>query len=119
MTADRIGERLRRYRRAAKKTLNEVASESGLTASFLSQAERNLTGISISSLASIATDDAIKAILSVLAEGAPKSKVYAAQAALAAAQRLELDGQKEAAGTLRKAVAAAAVPSHIQQAAGK
>jgi transcriptional regulator with XRE-family HTH domain len=54
MTADRIGERLRRYRRAAKKTLNEVASASGLTASFLSQAERNLTGISISSLASIA-----------------------------------------------------------------
>lgn len=54
MTADSIGERLRRYRRAAKKTLNEVASESGLTASFLSQAERNLTGISISSLASIA-----------------------------------------------------------------
>lgn len=54
MTVDRIGERLRRYRRAAKKTLNEAASESGLTASFLSQAERNLTGISISSLANIA-----------------------------------------------------------------
>ncbi len=54
MTADRIGERLRRYRRAANKTLNQVASESGLTASFLSQAERNLTGVSISSLASIA-----------------------------------------------------------------
>lgn len=54
MSVDRIGERLRRYRRAAKKTLNEVASESGLTASFLSQAERNLTGVSISSLASIA-----------------------------------------------------------------
>ncbi|MCP1606201.1 helix-turn-helix domain-containing protein [Pseudomonas citronellolis] len=54
MTVDRIGERLRRYRRAAKKTLNQVASESGLTASFLSQAERNLTGVSISSLASIA-----------------------------------------------------------------
>ncbi|CDF85930.1 transcriptional regulator [Pseudomonas knackmussii B13] len=54
MTVDRIGERLRRYRRAAKKTLNQVAAESGLTASFLSQAERNLTGVSISSLASIA-----------------------------------------------------------------
>ncbi|WP_134614441.1 transcriptional regulator PsdR, partial [Pseudomonas aeruginosa] len=47
-------ERLRRYRRAAKKTLHQVASESGLTASFLSQAERNLTGVSISSLANIA-----------------------------------------------------------------
>ncbi|MES2820710.1 MAG: cupin domain-containing protein [Pseudomonadota bacterium] len=54
MTADRIGERLRRYRRAANKTLNQVAGESGLTASFLSQAERNLTGVSISSLANIA-----------------------------------------------------------------
>ena len=54
MTADRIGERLRRYRRAAGKTLNQVAAEAGLTASFLSQAERNLTGVSLSSLASIA-----------------------------------------------------------------
>ncbi len=54
MTVDRIGERLRRHRRAANKTLNQVAKESGLTASFLSQAERNLTGISISSLANIA-----------------------------------------------------------------
>ena len=48
MTVDRIGERLRRYRRAAKKTLHQVARP-GLTASFLSQAERNLTGVSISS----------------------------------------------------------------------
>ena len=54
MSVDRIGERLRSYRRAAKKTLNQVAAESGLTASFLSQAERNLTGVSLSSLASIA-----------------------------------------------------------------
>jgi len=54
MTVDRIGERLRRHRRAANKTLNQVAKESGLTASFLSQAERNLTGVSISSLANIA-----------------------------------------------------------------
>lgn len=54
MPADRIGERLRRLRREAKKTLEQVAAESGLTASFLSQAERNLTGVSISSLASIA-----------------------------------------------------------------
>lgn len=47
MTADRIGERLRRYRRAAGKTLNQVAADAGLTASFLSQAERNLTGVSL------------------------------------------------------------------------
>lgn len=54
MNVEQIGERLRRYRRAANKTLNQVAAESGLTASFLSQAERNLTGVSISSLLSIA-----------------------------------------------------------------
>jgi transcriptional regulator with XRE-family HTH domain len=51
---DQIGERLRRYRRAAKKTLLEVASQAGLSVGFLSQAERNLSGVSISSLANIA-----------------------------------------------------------------
>jgi transcriptional regulator with XRE-family HTH domain len=54
MSVEHIGGRLRRYRRAAGKTLNQVAAEAGLTASFLSQAERNLCGVSISSLANIA-----------------------------------------------------------------
>lgn len=54
MSTDRIGERLRRYRRAARKTLLEVATEAGLSAGFLSQAERNLSGVSLSSLANIA-----------------------------------------------------------------
>lgn len=54
MTVNHIGERLRHYRHAARKTLSQVAQETGLTASFLSQAERNLTGISLSSLANIA-----------------------------------------------------------------
>ncbi|TDR45751.1 XRE family transcriptional regulator [Tahibacter aquaticus] len=54
MSTDRIGERLRRYRRAARKTLLDVASEAGLSAGFLSQAERNLSGVSLSSLANIA-----------------------------------------------------------------
>ena len=54
MTADHLGERLRHYRRASGKTLKQVAAEAGLTASFLSQAERNLTGVSLSSLANIA-----------------------------------------------------------------
>lgn len=51
---ERIGERLRRYRREARKTLLEVASEAGLSVGFLSQAERNLSGVSLSSLANIA-----------------------------------------------------------------
>jgi len=54
MPDESIGERLRRLRRAAKKTLAQVAGESGLTAGFLSQVERNLTGVSLSSLAGIA-----------------------------------------------------------------
>ncbi|HVH34717.1 MAG TPA: XRE family transcriptional regulator [Tahibacter sp.] len=54
MSMEQIGQRLRRYRRAAGKTLLEVASEAGLSAGFLSQAERNLSGLSISSLANIA-----------------------------------------------------------------
>jgi transcriptional regulator with XRE-family HTH domain len=51
---ERIGERLRHYRREARKTLLDVASEAGLSVGFLSQAERNLSGVSISSLANIA-----------------------------------------------------------------
>lgn len=54
MSMERIGERLRRYRREARKTLLDVASEAGLSVGFLSQAERNLSGVSISSLANIA-----------------------------------------------------------------
>jgi transcriptional regulator with XRE-family HTH domain len=54
MTVERIGERLRRHRRAAGRTLAEVASAAGVSTGFLSQAERNLTGVSISSLANIA-----------------------------------------------------------------
>lgn len=51
---EQLGERLRRYRRAARKTLLDVARESGLSVGFLSQAERNLSGVSLSSLANIA-----------------------------------------------------------------
>ncbi len=54
MTIERIGERLRRHRLAAGKTLAEVAAAAGVSTGFLSQAERNLTGVSISSLANIA-----------------------------------------------------------------
>jgi len=51
---EQLGERLRRYRREARKTLLDVASEAGLSVGFLSQAERNLSGVSLSSLANIA-----------------------------------------------------------------
>jgi transcriptional regulator with XRE-family HTH domain len=54
MPTESLGERLRRLRRAAKKTLQQVAEESGLSVGFLSQVERNLTGVSLSSLAGIA-----------------------------------------------------------------
>jgi len=54
MTVERIGEKLRRHRLSAGKTLAEVAGAAGVSTGFLSQAERNLTGVSISSLANIA-----------------------------------------------------------------
>ncbi|MGK8204203.1 helix-turn-helix domain-containing protein [Burkholderia cenocepacia] len=50
----RIGQRIRRLRREAKKTLLEVATEARLSVGFLSQVERHLTGISISSLVNVA-----------------------------------------------------------------
>lgn len=51
---NRIGQRIRHLRRESKKTLLEVATASNLSVGFLSQVERNLTGISISSLANVA-----------------------------------------------------------------
>lgn len=50
----RIGQRIRRLRREAKKTLLEVATDAKLSVGFLSQVERHLTGISISSLVNVA-----------------------------------------------------------------
>ncbi|WP_126286568.1 helix-turn-helix domain-containing protein [Burkholderia stagnalis] len=49
-----IGQRIRRLRRESRKTLLEVAAEAHLSIGFLSQVERNLTGISISSLVNVA-----------------------------------------------------------------
>lgn len=54
MSDETLGQRLRKHRRASGKTLVEVARESGLSAGFLSQAERDITGVSLSSLANIA-----------------------------------------------------------------
>ncbi|KVW41744.1 helix-turn-helix domain-containing protein [Burkholderia ubonensis] len=50
----RIGQRIRRLRRESKKTLLEIATDAKLSVGFLSQVERNLTGISISSLVNVA-----------------------------------------------------------------
>ncbi|AOJ06931.1 helix-turn-helix domain-containing protein [Burkholderia mayonis] len=59
-----IGGRIRRLRRELNKTLLEVATEANLSVGFLSQVERNLTGISISSLVNVAR--ALRAPLSAL-----------------------------------------------------
>lgn len=58
MTADltketRIGARLRSLRRDRGMTMAEVAAATGLTSGFLSQLERDLTSVSLSSLARI------------------------------------------------------------------
>ena len=54
MADKHVGERIRILRRARGLTLQQVAAETGLTASFLSQMERNLSGVTLSSLASVA-----------------------------------------------------------------
>ncbi|KVK81819.1 MULTISPECIES: helix-turn-helix domain-containing protein [Burkholderia] len=59
-----IGGRIRRLRRELKKTLLEIATEANLSVGFLSQVERNLTGISISSLVNVAK--ALRAPLAAL-----------------------------------------------------
>jgi transcriptional regulator with XRE-family HTH domain len=51
---NQIGQRIRRLRRESKLTLLEVATAANLSVGFLSQVERNLTGISISSLVNVA-----------------------------------------------------------------
>ena len=54
MEMPQLGETIRARRHAVKKTLVQVASETGLTAGFLSQLERNQTSSSITSLVVIA-----------------------------------------------------------------
>lgn len=54
MTKPQLGKSIRARRHAVKKTLVQIAAETGLTAGFISQVERNLTSPSISSLVVIA-----------------------------------------------------------------
>ena len=54
MEMPQLGETIRARRHAVRKTLVQVASETGLTAGFLSQLERNQTSSSITSLVVIA-----------------------------------------------------------------
>lgn len=53
MTYKHVGERIRMLRRGKGMTLEQVAAASGLTAGFLSQMERNLTGVTLTSLVSV------------------------------------------------------------------
>ena len=54
MADKHVGERIRTLRRGRMLTLEQLAESTGLTASFLSQMERNLTGVTLSSLVNIA-----------------------------------------------------------------
>jgi transcriptional regulator with XRE-family HTH domain len=54
MENKKIGMRIRALRKQKGMTLKQVAAQAGLTASFLSQMERNLSGVTLSSLASVA-----------------------------------------------------------------
>jgi hypothetical protein len=78
-----------------------------------------LASAALTSLAQIASDEAGEAILGVLAEGSAEAKISAARAALIAAEQMEKDDRKEAAGKLRKAAAGVGVPAPIKKTAGK
>lgn len=53
VTYKHVGDRIRMLRRGKGLTLQQVAEASGLTAGFLSQMERNLTGVTLTSLVSV------------------------------------------------------------------
>jgi transcriptional regulator with XRE-family HTH domain len=53
VTYKHVGDRIRMLRRGKGMTLQQVAEASGLTAGFLSQMERNLTGVTLTSLVSV------------------------------------------------------------------
>lgn len=53
MAEKHIGERIRMLRRTRNLTLQQVAEVTGLSAGFLSQMERNLTGVTLTSLVNI------------------------------------------------------------------
>jgi len=62
-----LGARLRRLRRTSRKTLKEVAAETGLSISFISTLERGGTGASVASLRTLAKvyGSTVRAILDV------------------------------------------------------
>jgi quercetin dioxygenase-like cupin family protein len=75
MAEQSLGQRLRHYRRQARKTLLDVASAAGVSVGFLSQAERDLSGVSLSSLANLARalDVPLSALLEQPQQSAPDS----------------------------------------------
>jgi len=81
---------------AAVPALAEIAKKGG--------EDQYATAAALSSLGKIATQESTKAILAVLASGDANAKNAATHAALAAAQKMEKAGQKDAAEKLRKAV---------------
>ena len=100
-----------RREKAAVGALSKIATAQGKNVPVASAA--------LNSLAQIASDEAGEAILRIFAEGHKESRVSAAHAALAAAQRMAKDGRKDAAAKLRKAAADAGVPAPVKKAKEK
>lgn len=70
-----LGERIRQKRQQSEISLQELANRTGLTASFLSQVERDVTEPSISSLRRIASALEVPVFFFLLDEGAPSPVV--------------------------------------------
>lgn len=75
MENKKVGKQIRSLRRAKGMTLKQVAAQAGLTASFLSQMERNLSGVTLSSLASVAQalDVPLQDIVTLPAQTSPNT----------------------------------------------
>jgi DNA-binding Xre family transcriptional regulator/quercetin dioxygenase-like cupin family protein len=70
----RVGARVRQLRRARGLTVGELASRAGLTAGFISQLERDLTSVSLASLARICA--ALGVTIGQLLDASPGVVVY-------------------------------------------
>lgn len=71
----------------------------------------------IAALGQIATDEAIQVIVPLLDSGSEDMRIAAAEACLAAGQRLMMEGQAPAAMALFGRIAEARVPGHVRSAA--
>jgi len=79
--------------------------------------DRGVAEAALAALANIGTEDALTTVTAALNQGPEELRISAAHAALEAAERLNKNGNEQAAAKLLKSVRAAVLPDHIKKAA--